>query len=413
MTPDIDARFDDQIGFLKSLIRIPSSNPPGKCAKVSESVAKLLEKQGFEVARLPVPKPFVHQYGMRSTANLLVRKTFGEGTGPTVVLQAHGDAVPPGDGWSEDPFGGHKRGGAIYGRGAADAKCDIATYTFALLALIDAAAEGLNGAVELHVTFDGEVGGALGPSWILGQGLSKPDFAISSGITHVVTTAHNGCLHLEIVVRGRQAHAAIPETGVDALAAATPILTALYAERDRLSGIRSAEPGIGTAKLTVGMITGGISFNVVPDRVVLQLDRRLIPEEDGEAVEAGLIELVTEATPALEGLDVECRRKMLAEPLCPAPETLPLAQLVQENAGAVLGSDVPITGVPLYTDARHYAAAGIPTVLYGAGPKDIREMSAHSADEHIALDDLHAATAVVARTLADILSGTLSTGEGA
>ena len=60
-------------------------------------------------------------------------------------------------------------------------------------------------------------------------------------------------------------------------------------------------------------------------------------------------------------------------------------------------------GVPLYTDARHYAAAGIPTVLYGAGPRTIGEANAHRADERVALSDLRAATLVVALALAEVL----------
>ncbi len=402
----IDRRFDDEIAFLKTLIRMPSGNPPGKCAKVAEETARGLEKLGLPVEELPVPKPFVRQNGLKSITNLIVRRTFGAGTGPTVALQAHGDTVPPGDGWSEDPFGARQRGGAIYGRGAADAKGDIAGYAFALLAL-DAADQPLNGTVELHITYDEESGGTVGPLWLLGQGLTKPDYAITSGFTHAVTTAHNGCLHLEIVVRGRQAHAAMPGAGTDALETATAILTALYKERGRLTAITSAETGIGSPQLTVAMISGGISFNVVPDRVAMAVDRRLVPEENGEDVETALTELITSAARAAGGADVECRRVMLAEPLRPVKKVKPLAKIIRKNAEAVLGIDVPVTGVPLYTDARHYAAAGIPTVLYGAGPRTIMESSAHSADERIAIADLRAATEVVARSLAAILSGAL------
>src|SRR3546814_2387891 len=69
-----------------------------------------------------------------------------------------------------------------------------------------------------------------------------------------------------------------------------------------------------------------------------------------------------------------------------------------------MGEAVGAKGVPLYTDARHYTAAGIPTVLYGAGPRSIEEANAHRADERLPLDDLHKATEVVALTLYDLLS---------
>jgi acetylornithine deacetylase/succinyl-diaminopimelate desuccinylase-like protein len=95
---------------------------------------------------------------------------------------------------------------------------------------------------------------------------------------------------------------------------------------------------------------------------------------------------------------------MLAEPLRPLPGVEKMVASLQKNAKAVLGVDIAPTGVPLYTDARHYAAAGIPTVLYGAGPRSILEANAHGADEHLQLSDLRAATEVIAVTLADLLA---------
>ncbi|MCV4784618.1 peptidase dimerization domain-containing protein, partial [Escherichia coli] len=87
-----------------------------------------------------------------------------------------------------------------------------------------------------------------------------------------VVTAHNGCLHLEVQVDGKSAHAAMPFTGIDALEAATHVLSALYAFRKTLAERRSKVEGIGSPQLTVGLIKGGINTNVVPDRVVFRLD---------------------------------------------------------------------------------------------------------------------------------------------
>ena len=95
-----------------------------------------------------------------------------------------------------------------------------------------------------------------------------------------VVNAHNGCLHLEVEVRGRSAHAAMPFTGIDALEAANHLLGALYAARKGLAARVSQIPGIGSPQLTVGLIKGGINTNVVPDRITFRLDRRMIPEED-------------------------------------------------------------------------------------------------------------------------------------
>jgi len=195
----------------------------------------------------------------------------------------------------------------------------------------------------------------------------------------------------------------MPETGADALEAATAVLQALYGERRRLAGTVSKMPGIGSPKLTVGLISGGINTNVVPDRVTLRIDRRIVPEESGEGVEKGLIELVSSAVAGRAGVSVECRRVLLAEPLRPGPGIERLTEPLTRHATAELGVPVATTGVPLYTDARHYAARGIPTVLYGAGPRTILEANAHAADERIRLSDLRAATRVVTAALRDIL----------
>ncbi|BCP53554.1 succinyl-diaminopimelate desuccinylase [Kaistia sp. 32K] len=399
----IAANWEREVAFLKAMIRIPSDNPPGNCAPHAEAAAAELEALGFTVEQYPVPEPYVRQNGMKSVTNLIVRKTFGSGEGPVIALNAHGDVVPPGRGWTTDPYGAEERNGALYGRGAAVSKSDFATYAFALLAL-EQSDKRLSGGVELHLTYDEETGGFVGPQWLLAHDLSKADYAISAGFSYAITTAHNGALHLEVVVRGRQAHAAIPSSGVDALEAATPILTAIYAERRRLAERISTERGIGSPQITVGMIEGGINTTVVPDRIAFRIDRRLIPEEQGEAVEAELVKLIEAATPATEGVEVECRRIMLAEPLRPLPGVERLVEAVQGPAKSVLGFAIEPTGAPLYTDARHYSAAGIPTILYGAGPRSILEANANSADEHIQLSDLRAATEIVALALEDLLS---------
>jgi succinyl-diaminopimelate desuccinylase len=401
MSDFIDANFPREVEFLKSLVRVPSDNPPGDCARHAEEAARLLEGLGFKVERHKVPDEIAKKHGMVSATNVIVRERFGSGKGPVIAMNAHGDVVPPGDGWTHDPYGAEEANGAIYGRGAAVSKSDFATYAFALLALKDNPA-GLDGTVELHLTYDEEIGGYTGPDWLLKQKLTKPDMAFSAGFSYAVVTAHNGVLHLEVTVQGKQAHAAMPESGADALEAATKILSAIYKERKRLNRIKSKIPGIGSPKITVGTISGGFATNVVPDRVVMRIDRRLIPEEKGTKAERELVALIKRAG-AGKGIKVTCKRVILAEPLKPRPGVKKIVETIQRHARRELKVSVKEMGVPLYTDARHYNAAGIPTVLYGAGPRSILEANAHSANEHIKLSDLKAATKIVEATLRDLL----------
>jgi acetylornithine deacetylase/succinyl-diaminopimelate desuccinylase-like protein len=389
-----------QTDFLADLVRLPSDNPPGDCAPHAERAAGLLAALGLAVERHQVPPDLAAAHGMVSVTNLVVRHRFGDG--PVIALNAHGDAVPPGEGWTQDPYGAAIVDGTMYGRGVAVSKSDFATYAWALLAL-KSLAGALKGTVELHLTYDEEAGGEIGPAWLLDQGIVRPDFAIGPGFAYAVVNAHMGCLHLEVEVRGRSAHAARPEAGVDALAAATHILAALYRWRAGLAARRSAIAGIGAAQLTVGLIAGGVNTNVVPDRVVFRLDRRMIPEEDPAAAEAELRAVIGAAAGEAAHSGLEVRRLLLAEPLRPVAGSAALTEALCRHAGAVLGEAIAAGGVPLYTDARHYAARGIPIVLYGAGPRTIEQANAHRADERLDLGDLAKATEVVALTLADLL----------
>jgi acetylornithine deacetylase/succinyl-diaminopimelate desuccinylase-like protein len=406
----LDAQHDRQVAFLRELVRVPSDNPPGDCEPVARRAEALLQGLGLEVEAYPVPADTVRAHGMRSVVNLIVRHRFGP-QGPVVALNAHGDVVPPGDGWRHDPYGGAiesdpVHGPVMYGRGVAVSKSDFATYTWALLALRDAQRRGMpyGGAVELHFTFDEEAGGELGPRWLLDEGHSRPDYALSAGFGYAVTAAHNGCLHLEITVQGRQAHAAMPHTGADALEAATDVLRALYAFRGELAQRHSATPGIGSPSLTVGLIEGGINTNVVPDRVVCRVDRRMIPEEAGHDAEGELRAIVEGAIAGRQGCRATVRRIMLAQPLTQLPGAERLIEPLRRHAAAVMGTDIPVQGVPLYTDARHYTQRGIPTVLYGAGPRTLLEAGGHNVDENLRLEDLRKATKVVALALADLLA---------
>jgi len=393
-----------QTRFLAALVRTPSDNPPGDCRPHAEKAAARLEALGFAVERHVVPDDLVKANGMLSCMNLVVRERFGEG-GPVIALNAHGDVVPPGLGWSADPYGAEMRDGYMIGRGVAVSKSDFASYAWALLALKRSGAPSA-GAVELHFTYDEEAGGAIGPRWLLEQGLTKPDFAICAGFSYGVTTAHNGCLHLEVEVLGRSGHAAEPDKGHDALEAAAAILSDLYAYRKALTATRSSIPGIGSPTLVVGLISGGINTNVVPDRVVFRVDRRVIPDENPADAERAIGALIKESVRAMPGIRVEVRCILLAQPFVRRPGQEHMVHAIGRNAREVLGIEVKPHGVPIYTDARHYSEAGVPTVLYGAGPRTLEEANGHRADERLWLDDLYRATEVVALSLFDLLGST-------
>ncbi len=397
----IDAHFDEEVRFLQELVRVPTDTPPGNNAPHAERTAELLQGFGLQAEAHPVPAAQVRDYGLQSITNLIVRREYGAG-GPRIALNAHGDVVPPGEGWRHDPYGGEIEDGCLYGRAAAVSKSDFASYTFALRAL-EAVARPGRGAVELHFTYDEEFGGLLGPGWLLSQGLTRPDLLIAAGFSYEVVTAHNGCLQMEVTVHGKMAHAAVPATGVDALQAAVAILGALYAQNARYREIRSQVPGITHPYLNIGRIEGGTNTNVVPGKVVFKLDRRMIPEENAAEVEADIRRIIAEAAAAQPGITVEIRRLLLANAMRPLPGNQPLVQAIQKHGQELFGEPIPAMGTPLYTDVRLYAEAGVPGVIYGAGPRTVLESHAKRNDERVALEDLRRATKVIARTLCDLL----------
>src|SRR5450830_709546 len=345
----IDAHFDAEVAFLQKIVQVPTDTPPGNNTPHAQRTAGLLKEFGFDAEQHTVPAAVVRDAGLQSITNLVVRRPYGPGR--TVALNAHGDVVPPGEGWTHPPYGGE-----------------------------------------------------LGPGWLLAQGLVKPDLLIAAGFSYQVVTAHNGCLQMEVTVNGKMGHAAVPETGVDALQAATLILSALYHQNTLYKQLRSQVQGITHPYLNVGLIEGGTNTNVVPGKVVLKFDRRMIPEENPAEVEAGLRQLIAAIVADCPGITIGIRRLLLANALQPLPGNQPMVDALSRHASAVFDEAIGATGTPLYTDARLFGEHGIPAVLYGCGPRTVSESNAKRADEHIELQDLRRATKVVARTLFDLLA---------
>ena len=403
----IDQHFDEQVKFLQELVRVPTDTPPGNNTPHAIRTAELLQHMGMQAEQFEIPQALVKAHGLTSVTNLIVRRRYGEGR--VVALNAHGDVVPPGEGWTHDPYGAEIVDGKLFGRASAVSKCDFSTFTFAVRAL-EAVAKPSKGSIELHFTYDEEFGGELGPGWLLANGHTRPDLMIAAGFSYQVVTAHNGCLQMEVTVHGRMAHAAIPDSGVDALQAAVVLLNALYAQNILYQSIRSQVEGISHPYLNVGLIEGGTNTNVIPGKVMFKLDRRMIPEENPAEVEAQIRELLGNAVrehnakrDPQDAVRIDIKRMLMANAMKPLAGNKPLVDALQKHGGEVFGEPIPALGTPLYTDVRLYVERGIPGVIYGAGPRTVLESHAKRADERIDLEDLRRATKVVARSLSDLL----------
>lgn len=138
---------------------------------------------------------------------------------------------------------------------------------------------------------------------------------------------------------------------------------ALYDENTRLKQARSAVKGINHGYINVGQIFGGTNTSVVPGKVVLKIDRRMIPEEDPVQVEAALRKLIENATACLPGTSVEIKRLLLAHAMKPLPGNKALVDALCAHATELFGEKVEASGTPLYTDARLFSERGIPAVI--------------------------------------------------
>ena len=383
--------------YLADLIRIPTDNPPGDCREAAARVQRELAALGLGSERIdvdwpegPGPVPIVLAWlGPRTLT-------------PALLLNAHVDASPPGDGWTVDPYAAERRNGRIYGRGATLSKADVAAYTYA----VAAAARALNGAardrtVVLAITADEGSGGERGPRHLLEAVGLRPERAICAGFTHAVGIAHDGCVQIKVTIEARATHTAFARPSSETMRAVAALARRAFdvdAElRDRPCDI----PGIASPTLSVTRIRGGEWFGLAPGRAELWLDRRVTPEEDPAAVLEQLRLLVGDT---LAGWDAAATVEVaqVAQPLRVTEAQNAWAAELQLTAAAVLGHAVPQRGVPLYTDARWFGAHGVPTVLYGAGAGDLLDTGANGSDENVHEQDLADATEVLARVVSAV-----------
>ena len=387
------ARRADQFRLLGLMVRQKSENPPGDLAPHAVKTAEWLKKlAGLTAVRHSVPDEEVHPHGLKSLANLVVRHEFGPG--PTVALQAHGDTSPAGPGWNGDPFAADIKDGVMYGLGAVEAKGSLAAYVFALVALKSVASK-LGGAVEIHITYDHETGGALGAPWLIENGVTNPDYVICPGGTWSIVTRHHGALRLAVEVRSQSAGAA------EAGQATARVLDTLYSLR--AAKAPAAEGGEPPPGISVGGIHGEGGQGGTPGVITIGVTRGLAPDEDPAKAEQGLALQLGKAVAGMPGVVCRIRRLELTPPLRPAPGTESLVAALARAAGAVLGQEIPEAARSAVSDARHYAAVGIPAVLYGAGPRAAEDAHVGGPDENLVLDDLRQGTEVIACALADFL----------
>jgi succinyl-diaminopimelate desuccinylase len=362
---------DRIVALAQDLIRVPSINPPGNERPVAEHLAGCLREMGMDVTvtDLTVHPGRPNVVGVWDTG----------ASGPTLLLNGHIDVVPPGDGWSFDPFAATVRDGNLYGRGACDMKGPIACMVAAIEAIAGAP---LHGSV-IFTGVAGEEADQSGTRQLVADGI-RADFGICGEPTGMVPViAHKGDFYYDITTFGVAAHGGLPHLGVNAVEKMVPVIQGVQALSTRLK--EKSHPLCGHPTVSIGLIKGGVITCAVPDRCTISLDRRLIPGESPEEASAeieGMLQAIAQVDPQFRA---EVKTPVMALPMeIDADEPVVLA--LRRATETVTGKDPGVQGWSATCDANMLVNdAGIPTCIFGPG--DIGGQ-AHKPDEHIAVSSL-------------------------
>jgi succinyl-diaminopimelate desuccinylase len=410
----VDALAGEAVAFTSAMIRIPTVNPPGELyEECAHFIGHVLADCGFETEYYAaegrpehtVAHPRINVVGTRR----------GKSERPVVHLNGHFDVVPAGNGWTVDPWGGEVRNGKIYGRGSCDMKAGIAAAVFASEAIRRSGIE-LNGTVEVSGTVDEESGGFAGVAWLAEHGrLSKDrtDYVIIPEPLYVdrICIGHRGVYWFEVQTRGRIAHGSMPFHGVSAIDHMGVVLDRVRQELQPRLAARTTDvpvipPGARHATLNVNGITGGqpvdgIQTPCVADRCRAVFDRRFLLEEGFDATKAEIIQMLDDIRREVPDFQYDITDLMIVHPTR-TPDGSPVIGALERALHRVLGRSGLVASPGTY-DQKHVARiAGVPhCVAYGPGILDL----AHQPDEYCGVDDLVAATKVIALALLD-LTGT-------
>lgn len=369
--PERSAELED---LARDLVRIPTENPPGNEGAAAEFVYDWFREVGIDATLVEEPDPDRPQVGAR----------VGDG-GPTVVLNGHLDVVPAGDpgAWSADPYEGVVEDGRLYGRGSADMKTGVA---IAMLVARDLAPDirsgELSGSVVVHAAM-GEETADPGTRTLLERGFDGDYGIVLEPTDFRVATSTKGLSVYRVAVEGTATHASQPDAGTNAIDEVRPLLDAID-EYD--AELRAREGSLcGGAFATVTEIEAGTDSNlaVIPDRAELVLDRRVLPGEEPDAVDAE-VEALLERVREEHGVETSWTRiQTYASSSIPVDH--PLATSLRDRSIEAVGAGGDVSdpwGIEAATDARNFVNdAGIPAVTWGPGDLD----QAHTVDESIDL----------------------------
>ncbi|MBN2334690.1 ArgE/DapE family deacylase [Candidatus Bathyarchaeota archaeon] len=388
----IESERDEVVSFMQKLIQTPSVT--GEEAEIGALMEKECSRDGLNVD-LVEPQP-----GRVS----VVASHTGTGGGPRMMMYSHYDVVPPGDPdtWRHPAFGAEIHDGYIWGRGAQDNKIATCGLTMAYRAIKELGIKLKGDIVFTHVA-DEERGGRYGFQEVLNRGYGNGVdylFYAHGGDPDTIGVAANGSRGASITVRGRGAHTARLEEGVNAIAHAAGLVTELQKLAYQVNTREYHLPGTDSvmrSRFSVNRISGGVANNNVPDTCTVYVDRRYTPGETEEQVDGEYEEAIRRAKQSDPALEVE----YTVQPgnlVSVAPADSPLVKGIQRAAGHVGYAPKPMGGSHSSDHGWFVRRHGKPFASYGIGGEGV-----HSANERIRVEDVIATTKVYALSMMNIL----------
>ena len=384
----------DTLEILKTLVSIPSVNPMGRDlsgpeyyeTRVSDWLCGFFAERDIAHERIEV---------VPGRSNVVARVDAGADR-PTVILDAHQDTVPV-DGMTIDPFDPGGRDGKIYGRGACDVKGGMAAMLHAVARLASERPEGAANVV-MSCTCD-EESNVQGITDLVRLWTDddrhcdlipeRPDVALVAEPTLLdIVVAHRGATRWKVRTTGRACHSSQPEQGVNAIYHMARVVHALEDYADTLADRVTPHPLCGAATLSVGLVSGGVSVNTVPDECLIEVDRRVIPGENGAAV----IDDVREYLEQNGDVPFEFLPPWLVGIPLPDEGNGDWARRLQDHIANITGPR-QLVGVPYGTHASRFAAAGVPGIVCGPGSI----LQAHTRDEWLEVAELEQAAEIYYR----------------
>ena len=371
------------VELLRELVSIDSVNPDlvpgaqgeGEIARFAEG---WLRERELEV--------HVEDSGRPGRPNV-VAVARGSGGGRSLMLNSHMDTV--GVAGMHDPFRPVERGGRLFGRGAMDTKAALAAF---MSVAVDARALGLRGDVILTAVVDEEYASA-GTDAVVKKW--KADAAIVGEPTGLeIVTAHKGFAWFEIETRGAAAHGSRPDIGVDAISKMGKVLVEIEEAAARLMKSRPHRI-LGPGSMHASLIQGGQELSSYPALCRLGIERRTLPGEKLDDIEAELRGILLRIGKTDPAFSATLRRVFTRDPL-----EVPWGELVVETLKkavvSVTGTAAILSGMGGWMDSALLSAAGIPAVIFGP-----RGEGLHGETEWVDLDSLEACRRVTLAAVTD------------